>query len=251
MTAATVTAIAYARGMKRDMIGFFIIRSVFIRSVFISLVIVWATTSGLRAQQRDPEPARFVDGSIPRPSPLAASAGDVVLSVAVSSSGAVGPIDVLRSTPPFTDDVLQAVKTWRFTPALDSKQKPMDTHVLVDAVFGAPSIMVPTVGTPPKDVTTADPRVPFPAQTNAPVYPVNARAEGSVLVEVLVGRAGRVTGATAVRSAPPFDAPSLQAARSWTFRPAAGADAMSPAYAYLLFVFRQPVLGPVATPAKK
>src|SRR6185437_15260052 len=82
--------------------------------------IVLAMTAGMRAQQRDPEPARFVDGSVPRPSPLAASAGDVVLSVAVSSTGGVGQIDVLRSTPPFTDDVMQAVKTWRFSPALDA-----------------------------------------------------------------------------------------------------------------------------------
>jgi len=221
------------------------------RFVILGSVIVLATAAGMRAQQRDPQPARFVDGSIPRPSPLAASGGDVVLSAAVSSTGVVGQIDVLRSTPPFTDDVIQAVKTWRFTPAVDSKQKPMDTHVLVDAVFGAPSIMVPTAGTPPKDVTTADTRVPFPAQTIAPVYPVNARAEGTVVVEALVAKSGRVTGATAIRSAPPFDAPALDAARSWTFRPAAGADAISPSYAYLLFVFRQPVVGPAATPAGK
>src|SRR5258706_14898903 len=94
--------------------------------------------------QADIEPARFMDGSIPqRMSPLAVGGGDVMLAVAVSSTGVVGVIDVLRATPPYTDTVVEAVKTWRFSPALDSKRKPMDTHVLVGAVVGAPSIRAP------------------------------------------------------------------------------------------------------------
>ena len=202
--------------------------------------------------QADIEPARFIDGSIPRMPPLAASGGDVLLSVAVSSSGVVGAIDVLRSTPPFTDSLVGAVRTWKFSPALDSKRTPMDTRVLIDAVVGAPSLNVPTVGTPPKDVSTADTRVPFPAQTSGPVYPVNARSEGTVLVETRVDAAGHVVGVTAVRSSPPFDTPALDAARSWTFRPAQGAAAPPSTYAYLLFVFRQPVVGAApAAPTKK
>ena len=223
------------------------------RLVIATCAIVLAFTAAAPAQQRDPEPARFSGGSIPRPSPntspLAASGGDVILSVAVSASGGVGQIDVLRTTPPYTDIVIAAVKTWRFSPALDSLRRPIDTHVLVDAVFGPPSIMVPTVGTPPKDVTTNDARVPFPAQTNMPLYPVNARAQGTVLVEARVERSGRVSEATAIRSAPPFDSPALDAARSWTFRPARDAAAFPATYAYLLFVFRQPNLsGPSAAP---
>ena len=198
--------------------------------------------------QADIEPARFNDGSIPRMPPLATAGGDVQLSVAVSSTGSVGAIDVLRATPPFTDPIIEAVRSWRFSPALDSRRKPMDTHVLVGAVIGAPSINVPTVGTPPKDVSTSDTRVPFPAQTNAPVYPVNARFEGTVLVEARVDATGHVVAVTAVRSAPPFDSPALDAARSWTFRPAQGAGAPPSTYAYVLFVFRQPVMGAVATP---
>jgi TonB family protein len=181
--------------------------------------------------------------------PLAASGGSVVLSVAVSASGSVGGIDVLRSTPPFTDAAVSAVRTWRFSPARDSARKPMDTRVLVDAVVGAPSLNVPTVGTPPKDVAPADTRVPFPAQASAPSYPVNARSEGTVLVEARIDPAGHVVGATAVRSSPPFDSAAIAAARSWVFRPAQGAAAPPSTYAYMLFVFRQPVMG--ATPAKK
>ena len=172
-----------------------------------------------------------------------------MLSVAVSSSGEVGAVDVLRSTPPFTETIVAAVRTWRFSPALDSLRKPMYTRVLVDAVIGAPSLNVPTAGTPPKDVSTSDTRVPFPAQVSAPTFPVNARSEGTVLVETRVGPSGHVVGVTAVRSSPPFDDPAMDAARAWTFRPAQGAAAPPSTYAYVLFVFRQPVMG--AAPIRK
>ncbi len=66
--------------------------------------------------QADIEPARFIDGSIPQMPPLAASGGDVMLSVAVSASGTVGAVDVLRSTPPFTEAVVAAAKTAMSSP---------------------------------------------------------------------------------------------------------------------------------------
>jgi TonB family protein len=173
-----------------------------------------------------------------------------LLSVAVSSSGAVTAVDVLRTTPPFTEALVQAVRTWRFSPALDAKRKPMNTRVLVDGVIGAPSLPLrgPTLGTPPKDVSTADTRVPFPAQTAQPSYPVNARFAGTVLVEARVDPTGHVVGATAVRSSPPFDTPALDAARTWTFRPAQGADVPPTTLAYLLFVFRQAVFSTTVKP---
>ena len=209
-----------------------------------AIVLAWST---LALAQADIEAARFIDGSIPnRMPPLAAVGGDVQLSVAVSSTGSVGTIDVLRSTPPYTDAVVEAVRIWRFSPALDSRRRPMDTHVLVGAVVGSPGGYAPTAGTPPKDVTTSDTRVPFPAQTYGPVYPVNARSEGTVLVEARVDSMGHAVAVTAVRSAPPFDSPALDAARSWTFRPAAGPAAPPSTYVYLLFVFRQPTYGGVS-----
>ena len=218
-----------------------------LRSVVMTCAIVLAGASHALAQA-DIEPARFVDGAIPRMPPNAVSGGDVLLSVAVSSTGAVGAIDVLRSTPPFTDSVVAAVKTWKFSPALDSTRKPMDTRVLVDAVIGAPTLNTPTLGTPPKDAAPPDRRIPFPAKASAPAYPVNARFEGAVLVETRVAPSGQVVGVTAIRSSPPFDTPALDAARTWTFRPAQSADAPPSTYAYLLFVFRQPVAGAAAAP---
>jgi len=172
----------------------------------------------------------------------------VIVSAAVSETGTVTGVDVLRSTPPFTDAVVRAVRTWQFSAALDSDRKPMIGHVLIQAIARPPSLNSPTIGTPPKDVAAADTRVPYPAQTQTPLYPVNARAEGTVLVETRVDSRGRVVDATTLRSAPPFDSAALDAARAWTFRPAQGPSAPPSTYAYLVFVFRQPIVGPGGSP---
>jgi protein TonB len=57
----------------------------------------------------------------------------------------------------------------------------------------------------------------------APVYPEAARragVQGDVLVQVLVGRDGRVRDARVVRSIPPLDSCAVAAVRQWVFKPA-------------------------------
>src|SRR5262249_919301 len=152
-----------------------------------------------------PEPARLVDGSLPGMTPFATAGGNVVLSVAVSSAGRVGAIDVLRTTPPFTQALVESVRAWRFSPALDSRGRPPDGHVLVSSVIRPPDLSSQAVGPPPKDVAAPDARVPFPAQFSTPGYPVNAHAGGSVLVESRIDKSGHVISARTVKSLPPFD----------------------------------------------
>src|SRR5215471_13048359 len=100
--------------------------------------------------QADIEPARFVGGGIPTVPVLMTAGADVIVSAAVSDAGNVTAVDVMRATPPFTDAVVQAVKTWRFTPALDSDRKPMRSRVFIEAIARPPSLNTPTIGTPPK-----------------------------------------------------------------------------------------------------
>ena len=198
--------------------------------------------------QSDIEPARFSEGNLPGASPLAVAGGQVMLSVGVSSKGEVGTIEVLRSTPPYTESLVQAVKSWRFSPALDEKHQPMNSRVLIGAVVTAPSLTAPTLGTPPQDISTDDGRIPFPAQTRMPVYPINANAGGTVVVETRIDKNGRVVAATTVRSQPPFDNSALDTARSWSFRPATSPVAPPSSYAYLVFMFRAPLTGSVMAP---
>ncbi len=179
--------------------------------------------------QSEPIAARLLNGGVPALPLQAVAGGEVLLSVTVSTNGAVGPIDVLRTTPPFTDAVAMAVRGWRFAPAEDAMRKPVASRVLVGAMFGAPSLNTPTVGEPAKDLPPPADALPMPLTTSRPAYPPNARSAGTVLIETLVGASGHVVGVTAIRSAPPFDEPAMEAARGWSFRPPRGPDAPFPA----------------------
>jgi TonB family protein len=217
--------------------------------VFAAVVIAAAVaTATVLAGQADPLAARLQNGGLPIVPVQAVSAGEVLLSLNVSDRGAVGAIDVLRSTPPFTTAVVAAVRAWRFAPAQDALRKPMPSRVLVGAMFGAPTLNVPTVGEPPKDVTPAATALPMPLTMPMPAYPPNARSAGTVMIETLVARSGRVVGVTLLRSAPPFDDPSMESARAWSFRPPQGPGLPANTYAYLIFAFRVPVVGPASRP---
>jgi TonB family protein len=197
---------------------------------FAAVVIAVAVAAvGVVAGQADPLAARLQSGELPIVPVQAAAAGEVLLSLNVSAAGAVGAVDVLRTTPPFTDAVIAAVRAWRFAPAADEQRRPVASRVLV--------------GEPPKDVAPAATALPMPLTTPIPQYPPNARYPGTVMIETLVAPSGRVVAVTAIRPNPPFDESAMEAARGWLFRPAQGPGLPPNTYAYLIFAFRQPVIG--------
>ena len=214
------------------------------RALLFAASVMVAFTTMRAAGQADPTAARLLSGGVPAIPVQAVAGGEVLLSVTVSDAGRVGPIDALRTTPPFTDALVSAVRGWRFAPAEDAMRKPMASRVLVGAMFGAPTLNTPTVGEPAKDVAPAATALPMPLTTGMPAYPPNARSAGIVMIETLVAASGKVVGVTVVRSSPPFDEPSMEAARMWSFRPPQGPGVPPNTYAYLLFGFRPPVVGP-------
>jgi hypothetical protein len=91
-------------------------------AVFAAVVIAAAVaTATVLAGQADPLAARLQTG-LPIVPVQAVSAGQVLLSLNVSDRGAVGAIDVLRSTPPFTTAVVAAVRAG-VLPAQDALRK--------------------------------------------------------------------------------------------------------------------------------
>jgi TonB family protein len=217
--------------------------------VFAAVVIAVAVAAGrVVSGQADPTAARLQGGGLPVVPVQAVSGGEVLLSVIVSDRGAVAGIDVMRSTRPFTEAVVGVVRGWRFVPALDTQRKPVTSRVLVGAMFGAPALMSPTLGEPPKDLAPAATALPMPLAMPMPAYPPNARSAGSVMLETRVAPSGKVVGVTVLRSSPPFDEPSMESARAWSFRPPQGAGLPANTYAYLIFAFRPPVVGPTTRP---
>jgi TonB family protein len=192
-------------------------------------------------------PARYVDGSLPQIPAQATGGGEVLLAVEVGSDGRVAGIKPLRVTPPFTDTMTQALRTWTFSPAVEQSARAA-SHVLVAGEYRPPTINTPTLGEAPQDVAAAPDDIPFPTMTAQPRYPPLARDNGVVLVEARVDVRGRVADAAAIRSRPPFDEAALEAMRRWTFVPARIAGSPVESIIYVFFGFRQPVTTPAAPP---
>lgn len=190
-------------------------------------------------------PACLRSGIVPAAPPLVVSGGEVILEVTVADDGHVAAVVAPRTTPPFTDVVTRAVREWRFTPArvsTDRQTGPIESKVLVAAVFRRPSLMAPTLeGVPPRTVASPSPGVPFPIAMAEPPFPPAAYGGGVLLVEALIERDGAIGAAVILRSVPPFDEVVRAALRGWKFRPARLGDEPVPSYAYLLFGFPAPV----------
>jgi TonB family protein len=197
------------------------------------------------------QPARFESGDVFVPPPMAGG-GQVLLELDVSASGEVTKVTVLRSTPPFTDLLREAVAGWRFTAARELRGEPgelvaVDSKVLFAGFFRPPTLYTaPARGEAAKDLASPSPEVPFPETMIAPPYPPTAHLHLSqaVLIEVDVGEDGKATASRVVRSAAGLDAAALDAARQWRFRPARRKGVAGPSVAYLVFGFQEPVAPP-------
>lgn len=197
-----------------------------------------------RATQTKPAPLGLVDARPPQLPIRTAGGGEVLLDVEVAPDGTVSDVRVLRVTSPFTDLVVDAVRSWRFE-AIQDVEEPYPERVLVAALFRAPSFYsATTAGAAPVDVGSSS-EVPFPTEIVAPPYPPNAMGDSVVIAELSVGARGEVLQSKISTGTPPFDAAALEGLRGWRFRtPADGRRTHFRPSAIVIFGFREPVLGP-------
>lgn len=205
----------------------------------------------LAAQQPAYEAARYRSGGLPGLAPQAVGGGEAIVEVTIDARGRVEKVTPIRTTPPFTEMLIDSVRSWSFQPATDDPvgpdgkrqgRRPVASKVLVAALYRAPTLLTPTLGEQPATVAAASPDVAFPSNTSVPPYPPRAQFGGVVLIEARVAANGAVTPRV-IGGGSPFDSAAMQAARQWRFFPARVRDEAE-TYAYLIFGFPQPVTGP-------
>ena len=189
----------------------------------------------------------------PLPGPHVTGGGEVLIEAIVDRRGLATRPAVLRSTPPYTDLVLEAVARWRFEPARDVDYKgieaTVEVPVTVIAIYRPPVLTnAPTVGEPPKDLMRASGDVAVATATVAPLYPPNARDGGVALYEIGLDETGRVTEKRDVQSMGGFESAARDALAQFQFRPATYRARPVPSTTYVIFGFRTPV-GLVSPPA--
>ena len=218
------------------------------------IALVMTIVGALFFPQSTPEPyrpARYASGGPPGLAPLAVGGGEVVLELSVAAGGQVENIKPIRTTPPFTQMLVDRVRGWRFAPATEDPlgpdgkptgRRPVASKVLVAALFRAPTLLTPTQGELPTTVSAASREVVYPSLMIEPPFPPDGRFGGVVLIEARIGPTGIINEARVIAPSPPFDEPALQAARQWRFFPGQIKD-NAETYAYLIFGFPQPVTG--------
>jgi TonB family protein len=197
-------------------------------------------------------PPRLASGSPPGIAQPALGGGQALVELSIDPRGAVTKVTPLRTTPPFSAMLLDAVSAWRFTPALDDPldingrpqgSRAVASKVLVAALYRPPTLITPTQGQAPVNVAAASPDVPYPSSIIEPPYPPQSMFPGVVMIEARLNASGAVTVARVLSSAPGFDDAALQAARHWRFSPPRVDSRYAEAYVYLIFGFPQPITG--------
>jgi TonB family protein len=190
-------------------------------------------------------PARLRSGSVPdRPPAQVVGGGDVLLELAVGPDGALARVATMRDTAPFTELLRDAVADWTFEPAT-ADGRAVRWPLLLAGVFRPPVLVGPAPGSPPRDAERPCAEIPFPLDMTPPPYPPAAVGDALVLLEVTVGKDGRVTGPRMLQGSEPFASAARDTARQWRFRPACRDGGPLSVPAYLVFGFRAPV-----TPAR-
>lgn len=184
-------------------------------------------------------PARFQSGAAPAIPADAVGGGEVFVELQVNERGAVTAARPLRTTPPFTEYVIDAVKGWRFTPAHDAD--PVAAAIMVAAIFRPPALTGPTLGERPSDVGQPSRGVAAPIDTPLPPFPPHAQSDGVVMIEARIAASGELETARVIRSAPPFDDAAMKTVRTWRFTPAQRDGMPIVAYVYVILGFRRPV----------
>ena len=215
---------------------------------FFALALTVATSAAAQTSMSY-SPPRLVRGDLPAVAPPnVVGGGQVVIEAIIDRRGTLTRPVIVRSTPPFSNLLLDAIGRWTFKPAEavrdDNTIGPVDATVLIAAVYRPPTVVNgPTLGEVPKDVAKASTDVPYPTSLVSPPYPVKALHASIVLFEVLLDERGKMTDVRAIGSEPGFESAARDALMQWTFSPATYRGRPAPAVAYIVFGFAEPVVG--------
>ncbi len=180
---------------------------------------------------RPPIKVRDVKPAYPEIARTARVQGVVICEVLVGPDGKVAEAKVLRSIPLLDEAALDAVRQWEFAVTLlNGSPVPVIMTVTVNFVLDGGT---PNLGTPvqygqaaswPADAVRVGGDIKPPARVvdvkaAYPAVAQQARVQGVVICEVLVGPDGRVMDARVLRSIPLLDQAAIDAVLQWVFTP--------------------------------
>jgi hypothetical protein len=173
--------------------------------------------------------------------PQALFGGEVVLDALIDTDGRIAELNVVHGTAPFLEPVLNAVRTWTFSPAQ------MDGRVVearIGIVVQFPQSFLPKLTARKRkyDRPSEDSvgHGALPVSTVEPDYPPNTVAEDSVILYNLINQQGQVTSTRVLRDVEPLTTATLAASQQWRFVPGTEAGTNTDSAVALVVTFRHP-----------
>jgi protein TonB len=199
-----------------------------------------------------PRRTRSIAPSYPAKARAVAATATVVLAATIDESGCVAeirrgrePLLTTAAIPTPTETALKgaadafvyeaaaALRRWQydrpaqppisFSVAFTFKPDAETTSTQIAAAVPLPPPALPTVPRPPEPVRVGvismSPRLVTRVEPVYPAQALAARAQGAVILEVIIYATGKVTDAKVLRSVPLLDQAALDAVRQWVYAP--------------------------------
>jgi TonB family protein len=151
----------------------------------------------------------------------ASTTGLVAVDVSVDALGSAETVKVVQDVPPLTDAVVAAVKTWPFS-AAQLNGSAVAGRIRVNVVFNPfnpGGVGIPSGGLQPEEPTNGAGTFVPARVTSAHYanYPVNTVEFGTVVLDVHVGKSGKVEQVKVIRRVDPLTTAASAAVKSWKF----------------------------------
>lgn len=172
-------------------------------------------------------------------------AGAVTLLLSLDNSAHIQNVTILRDFQPLTSAVQNAAQNWAYTPASLNGQ-PVASNLSVTAIFniynpggGAAyqSLVLSPIQTPAPDASQyVPPQITMASFAN---YPENSVSQGTVVLDVTVGKGGQPKKIRVVRGVQTLTQQAVNAVKTWSFNPASVQGQPIASQIIIAFVFQR------------
>ena len=173
------------------------------------------------------------------------AAGAVSLLLTLDTNAQIQNIQVLRDFPSLTSSVQNVVTMWTFTPAA-LKGNPVPSEISMTVIF---NIFNPAGGAAYQSLVLAPPQSTYPdasqftppqiTQASFANYPAASVAQGTVVLDVTIGRTGQPKQIRVVNDLPTLTQQAVRAVKTWGFNAATIRGQPIPAQIIIAFVFQR------------
>jgi TonB family protein len=216
------------------------------RAILLASLLLTATRSGVDGFPEYVPPDILSASNIPYP-PNTQATGAVSLLLSLDNNAQIQGMQPLRDIPPLTSAVQDSVQLWTFKPAI-RKGNPVPSEIPLTVIFNvfnpAGGAAYQSLVLAPAQPTDADASQFTPPQitlASFAKYPAASTAQGTVLLDVTIGRGGQPKQIRVINDVPTLSQQAMSAIKTWKFNAATFKSQPIASQIIIAFVFQRNV----------